>query len=89
MTVINNTIRTASRVVSKRTMSDAAGPRMHKAKTAWKEIQATRPPEGHPHVSSNDNPIGVVGCCWRLYWCCWFWVYDEYSTCTLGTSVCR
>lgn len=53
MTVISNTIRVASRraVSSRRNMSDAAGgPRMHKAKDTWKELQATRPPVGHPHV---------------------------------------
>mmetsp|Transcript_18393 Transcript_18393/g.21216 ORF Transcript_18393/g.21216 Transcript_18393/m.21216 type:complete len:92 (+) Transcript_18393:67-342(+) len=49
MTVAINTVRTvATRVGSKRAMS-SAGPRMHKAKDAWSELQTTRPPEGHPH----------------------------------------
>ena len=47
-----NTVRTvATRAVSRRAMSDAAGPKMHKAKDAWKQLESTRPPEGHPHVS--------------------------------------
>jgi hypothetical protein len=40
-------------------MSTAA-PKMHKAKDVWGELKATRPPEGHPHVS---RPIRFV----RLY----------------------
>mmetsp|Transcript_15536 Transcript_15536/g.19714 ORF Transcript_15536/g.19714 Transcript_15536/m.19714 type:complete len:94 (-) Transcript_15536:334-615(-) len=52
MTVLKNAVRTASRAGSKRAMmsTESTGPRMHKAKDAWKEIQATRPPEGHPHL---------------------------------------
>ena len=51
MTAVANTVRVATRVGSRRAMSDSAGPKMHKAKDAWKEIKSTRPPEGHPHVS--------------------------------------
>ncbi len=83
MTVLNNAVRTASRVGSRRTMSESAGPRMHKAKDAWKEIQATRPPEGHPHVSTNElkykkqtpaRRSSIADCQWgflpvcRSYW---------------------
>jgi hypothetical protein len=45
------TMRIASRIGVKRTMSDAAGPKMHSAKSAWKTIHATRPVDPHPHVS--------------------------------------
>ena len=56
MMVVTNTVRTAARVGAvKRTMSDAAGPRMHKAKDTWSAIKETRPPEGHPHVSNSVN----------------------------------
>lgn len=52
MTVASNAIRSASRaMVPNRAMSNAAAPRLHKAKDAWKELKSTRPPEGHPHVS--------------------------------------
>lgn len=50
--MISNTVRTvATRAVSRRAMSDAAGPKMHKAKDVWKQLETTRPPVGHPHVS--------------------------------------
>ena len=45
-----STVRTvATRVGAKRTMSTT--PKMHKAKDVWKQLESTRPPEGHPHVS--------------------------------------
>ena len=54
MTVTTNTIRTvASRMGVQRAASGTTGPRMHKAKDAWVQLKETRPPEGHPHVSSN------------------------------------
>ena len=50
--IANNAVRTAAtRIGTKRAMSDAAGPKMHKAKDAWKQIHATRPVDPHPHVS--------------------------------------
>ena len=51
-TMLSNTAaRTVSRMGARRTMSDSAGPKMHKAKDAWKTINATRPVDPHPHVS--------------------------------------
>ena len=47
----NTAARTASRLGARRAMSDAAGPKMHKAKDAWKVISETRPVDPHPHVS--------------------------------------
>ena len=47
----NTTARAVSRVGAKRAMSESAGPKMHKAKDAWKTINATRPVDPHPHVS--------------------------------------
>ena len=32
-------------------MSESTGPKLHKAKDAWKTIHATRPVDPHPHVS--------------------------------------
>ena len=56
MTIISNTIRAAARasVPNRALSSTPAAPRMHKAKDAWKDIAATRPHEGHPHVSCNN-----------------------------------
>merc|ERR1711862_636816 len=36
-----------SRAYAKRSMSDA--PKMHKAKDVWRQIEATRPKDDHPH----------------------------------------
>eukprot|EP00558_Chaetoceros_sp_UNC1202_P014502 CAMPEP_0197233654 /NCGR_PEP_ID=MMETSP1429-20130617/1662_1 /TAXON_ID=49237 /ORGANISM="Chaetoceros sp., Strain UNC1202" /LENGTH=90 /DNA_ID=CAMNT_0042691947 /DNA_START=27 /DNA_END=296 /DNA_ORIENTATION=+ len=48
--IANNTMRTAAtRMGTRRAMSDATGPKMHKAKDAWKQINATRPVDPHPH----------------------------------------
>eukprot|EP00970_Alexandrium_tamarense_P006615 scaffold1143_cov198-Alexandrium_tamarense.AAC.6 len=49
--MLNCAIRTAARATSRRQMSTAS-PKMHKAKDVWGELKATRPPEGHPHVSN-------------------------------------
>ena len=49
--IANTAIRAAARVGSRRPMSTVAAPKMHKAKDAWSELQKTRPPPGHPHVS--------------------------------------
>ena len=50
--LVSSTVRAAtSRIGARRAMSESAGPRTHKAKDVWAELQATRPPEGHPHVS--------------------------------------
>jgi len=42
-----------SRAYAKRSMSDA--PKMHKAKDVWRQIEATRPKDDHPHVSMNRS----------------------------------
>mmetsp|Transcript_11830 Transcript_11830/g.17941 ORF Transcript_11830/g.17941 Transcript_11830/m.17941 type:complete len:91 (-) Transcript_11830:351-623(-) len=47
--ISNTAARTASRMVSKRAMSSAGGPKLHKAKDAWQTIAATRPVDPHPH----------------------------------------
>eukprot|EP00979_Chaetoceros_neogracilis_P017329 scaffold10203_cov272-Chaetoceros_neogracile.AAC.28 len=47
--IANTTIRAISRTGAKRAMSDTPGPKMHKAKDAWKTIHATRPVDPHPH----------------------------------------
>ena len=49
--IANTIVRAASRAGARRAMSDAGGPKMHKAKDAWKTIHATRPVDPHPHVS--------------------------------------
>merc|ERR1719491_1056571 len=50
MAVTKATIRAvASRMGAQRAASGTTGPRMHKAKDAWSELQTTRPPVGHPH----------------------------------------
>lgn len=52
--IVSTVARTAvSRVGAKRAMSESTGPRMHKAKDVWANLEATRPKEGHPHVSFN------------------------------------
>ena len=62
--MISNTVRTvATRAVSRRAMSDAAGPKLHKAKDAWKQLETTRPPEGHPHVSSMKMQLVAICVC--------------------------
>mmetsp|Transcript_830 Transcript_830/g.994 ORF Transcript_830/g.994 Transcript_830/m.994 type:complete len:93 (-) Transcript_830:2677-2955(-) len=38
---------TSSRVCSKRQMSD--GPKLHKAKDVWAQLEGTRPKDPHPH----------------------------------------
>jgi hypothetical protein len=48
----NTAARTVSRLGARRSMSDA-GPKMHKAKDAWKVIGETRPVDPHPHVSAD------------------------------------
>mmetsp|Transcript_4557 Transcript_4557/g.9003 ORF Transcript_4557/g.9003 Transcript_4557/m.9003 type:complete len:91 (+) Transcript_4557:139-411(+) len=48
--IANAALRNAARASSRRPMSSAAQPKMHKAKDVWSEIKATRPPEGHPHT---------------------------------------
>jgi hypothetical protein len=65
-----STVRTvASRVGAKRTMSTT--PKMHKAKDVWKQLESTRPPQGHPHVSfRRGRSLAFGGVCptfdWRM-----------------------
>ena len=61
--IANATIRAAARAGSRRPMSAVAAPKMHKAKDAWAELQKTRPPPGHPHVSEIDTRplMGLAG----------------------------
>lgn len=48
--LVNTALRSVSRAGARRPMSTAT-PKMHKAKDVWGELKATRPPEGHAHVS--------------------------------------
>jgi hypothetical protein len=60
--IANTTIRAISRTGAKRAMSDTPGPKMHKAKDAWKTIHATRPVDPHPHVSTvlvSSSPVRI------------------------------
>jgi hypothetical protein len=54
--LVNTAVRSVARAGTRRQMSTAA-PKMHKAKDVWGELKATRPPEGHAHVST---PIRLV-----------------------------
>lgn len=49
--------RSAARVGSRRTMSTAAAPKMHKYKDVAPELVKTRPPPGHEHVSRERKKI--------------------------------
>lgn len=42
-------VRIASRVGSKRSMSE--GPKMHRARDSWATLENARPKDPHPHVS--------------------------------------
>lgn len=46
-------VRTANRAVARRTQSTGSTPKMHRAKDAWSELEATRAPKDHDdlHVS--------------------------------------
>ena len=51
--IANTAARSATRIGSRRAMSESTGPKLHKAKDAWKTINATRPVDPHPHVSQS------------------------------------
>lgn len=66
-TVTNSTMIAARRAVVQaaaraqaRCMSTAAAPKTHKAKDVWRQIEATRPKDPHPHVSSDSASLSIV-----------------------------
>lgn len=52
-------VRTANRAVARRAQSTSSSPKMHRAKEAWSELEATRAPKDHDdlHVSVNELPM--------------------------------
>jgi len=40
-------VRTTQRVATRRAQSSGASPKMHRAKDAWSELEATRAPKDH------------------------------------------
>ena len=49
--MLSTAVRNTARVSSRRPMSTAATPKIHKYKDAAPELMKTRPPPGHDHVS--------------------------------------
>jgi hypothetical protein len=74
-------VRTTNRAVTRRAQSTGASPKMHRAKDAWAELEATRAPKDHDdhHVSrwySNTIigfyfriPINKSAFLWIGSWC--------------------
>lgn len=48
--IASSALRTAARVGSRRPMSTAAAPKIHKFRDMQGELAKTRPPPGHDHV---------------------------------------